>query len=293
MIAYKTIVNQDAADWVVFVHGAGGSSNVWFKQVRDFSRRYNLLFVDLRGHGDSSKSAKSVSKVKKKREPDIYQKFTIEQIASDVMEVVQSLGLKSCHFVGLSLGGIVIRQIAETHIHLVKSMTMAGAVMKFNSRSKFLSWVANLTKHIFPYMWIYRIYARLLMPSKANTESRKLFIAESLKITRDDFMKWMTLNKGLNKILAKYWDVEPPVRTAYVMGEDDYIFISQVKMYMQTHDDYSRLVILPGAGHICNVEAPVLFNQVVLAFLSEIDEERGVGQGSIENNAGDGSKDDQ
>ena len=37
-------------DWVVFVHGAGGSSSIWYKQVRDFREHFNVLLIDLRGH---------------------------------------------------------------------------------------------------------------------------------------------------------------------------------------------------------------------------------------------------
>ena len=40
------------APWVTFIHGAGGSSSVWFKQIRAFSKYFNLLLIDLRGHGD-------------------------------------------------------------------------------------------------------------------------------------------------------------------------------------------------------------------------------------------------
>jgi pimeloyl-ACP methyl ester carboxylesterase len=54
MLYYKTYPKPDCAEWVVFVHGAGGSSSIWFKQIKDFSRYFNVLMVDLRGHGKSA-----------------------------------------------------------------------------------------------------------------------------------------------------------------------------------------------------------------------------------------------
>ena len=39
--------------WITFIHGAGGSSSIWFKQIRYFSKFFNLLLIDLRGHGNS------------------------------------------------------------------------------------------------------------------------------------------------------------------------------------------------------------------------------------------------
>ena len=48
-IIYKN--ENPNAEWIVFIHGAGGSSTIWFKQINAFRKEYNLLLVDLRGHG--------------------------------------------------------------------------------------------------------------------------------------------------------------------------------------------------------------------------------------------------
>ena len=50
MLNYKVIANKPSNGWVVMVHGAGGSIEVWFRQVPDFARHFNLLMVDLAGH---------------------------------------------------------------------------------------------------------------------------------------------------------------------------------------------------------------------------------------------------
>eukprot|EP00657_Telonema_sp_P-1_P003201 TRINITY_DN1777_c0_g1_i1.p1 TRINITY_DN1777_c0_g1~~TRINITY_DN1777_c0_g1_i1.p1 ORF type:complete len:104 (-),score=36.32 TRINITY_DN1777_c0_g1_i1:157-468(-) len=54
MLHYTTYLLKPEAPWVTFVHGAGGSSAIWFKQVRDFKKSFNVLLVDLRGHGTVS-----------------------------------------------------------------------------------------------------------------------------------------------------------------------------------------------------------------------------------------------
>ena len=53
MINYTIYENSNSKQWVTFVHGAGGSSSIWFKQIRDFQKHFNVLLLDLRGHGNS------------------------------------------------------------------------------------------------------------------------------------------------------------------------------------------------------------------------------------------------
>ena len=55
MLHYSKHLNPKSKLWVTFVHGAGGSSSIWFKQLREFTKYFNVLLVDLRGHGKSQK----------------------------------------------------------------------------------------------------------------------------------------------------------------------------------------------------------------------------------------------
>lgn len=259
MLHYHIIPNAGTQEWIVFIHGAGGSSRVWFRQLKTFKQHFNLLLIDLRGHGKSSSAEK-----KEKKRP-----YTFYEIAMDVIQVLDVLRLKSCHFMGISLGTIIIREIAGIDSKRVRSMIMAGAVIKFNVRSKALLKAADILKHILPYKLLYRLFARILMPHSCHKRSRNLFIREARKVTHREFLNWMTLSRELNSLLHVFWGDELPIPTIYLMGEYDYIFLSQVKLLLNTHNRYSRLEILPGAGHVCNVDASELFNKLVLSFLTE------------------------
>ncbi len=64
LISYTIYKNENANQWVTFVHGAGGSSSIWFKQIREFQKHFNVLLLDLRGHGDSNSQIKKAFKQK-------------------------------------------------------------------------------------------------------------------------------------------------------------------------------------------------------------------------------------
>jgi pimeloyl-ACP methyl ester carboxylesterase len=242
-------------EWIVFLHGFGGSSSIWFKQIRSFAGEFNLLLIDLRGHGRS------------KPEIPYSMQYTYREIACDILEVLDSLQLGACHFIGVSIGSIVVREIAEINVSRVKSMVMAGAVVKFNLRSEFLINTVRLLQYFIPYMWIYRIYSTILMPKKRHRESRWLFIYEAMKMKQREFMRWFSLTANLNPLLCSFRSVELPIPTLYLMGDEDYMFLPQVKALIKTHTCHSSLVVVPDSGHICNVDNAPFFNREALLFL--------------------------
>jgi len=257
MLQYRVYNHEKSEEWVVFLHGFGGSSSIWFKQVQSFAKEFNLLLIDLKGHGRSEAKTPYTAK------------YSYYEIACDVIKVLDSLRLGSCHFVGVSLGTIVVRKIAEIDISRVKSMSMAGAVVKLNFRSNFLMRMAQILQHIIPYMWIYRFYSRILMPKKRHEEARKIFIYDAIKMKQKEFLRWLSLTTNLNALLYLFRSVELPIPTLYLMGDEDYMFLPQVKALLKTHNQHSSLEIIPNSGHICNVDNAHFFNVKTLNFLTE------------------------
>jgi pimeloyl-ACP methyl ester carboxylesterase len=61
MINYTIYENETSSQWVTFVHGAGGSSSIWFKQIRDFKKQYNVLLLDLIRYGNFESTLNTIS----------------------------------------------------------------------------------------------------------------------------------------------------------------------------------------------------------------------------------------
>ena len=257
MIHYTKFISKNKnAEWITFVHGAGGSSTIWHKQIKYFSKKYNLLLLDLRGHG-KSKSI-SINPFKKK--------YTFNYITNDILEVINAEKIKKTHFVGISLGTILIRNFAEKYPERVKSLIMGGAIMKLNLRSKILMFLGNLTKSILPYMWIYKLLAFIIMPNKNHKESRSLFVNEAKKLYQKEFKKWFQLTTELVPLLKFFRQIEIQIPTYYIMGDQDYMFLPPVKNLVKIHRN-SKLCIIPNCGHVVNVDKPEIFNSKMLGFL--------------------------
>ena len=254
MISYKIFQNNDHKSWITFVHGAGGSSAIWFKQIKFFQEHFNVLLLDLRGHGTSKIPLEKKS-------------YTFKQIAEDVKEVLDYLKIETSHFVGISLGTIVIRQLAEMYPHNVKSMIMGGAILKMNFKSQILMQVGNLFKYVLPYLILYRLFAYIIMPRKNHKKSRLIFVNEAKKLYQKEFIKWFKLTAEINPVLKWFRQKELNIPTLYVMGDQDYMFLPVVRKVVGQHFNSSKLFVIEQCGHVVNIEQANKFNDCVLNFL--------------------------
>ena len=259
MINYNIYRNNCSKEWVTFVHGAGGSSSIWFKQIRDFKKHFNVLLLDLRGHGKSNYKITNAFK----------KKYTFSSIANDIVETLKIEKIKKSHFVGVSLGTILIRHIAEDYPNMVISMIMGGAIMKLNLRSRFLIKLSSFFKSIVPYIWIYKIFAIIIMPHKNHKESRLLFIKEAKRLYQKEFLRWFKLTSEINPLLKLFRQVELSIPTLYVMGAEDYMFLESIKVLTKEHKS-SKLLVVPNCGHVVNVEKPKFFNNHTISFLNSL-----------------------
>jgi len=85
---------------VLLVHGWLCSSRFWQKNVPELANEFRVVTIDLRGHGNSSKTLAGQ---------------TIRQYARDVREVIEHLGLQDAVLVGWSLGGPVVLSYCQQY----------------------------------------------------------------------------------------------------------------------------------------------------------------------------------
>ncbi|WP_299898770.1 alpha/beta hydrolase [uncultured Aquimarina sp.] len=258
MLNYSIYRHNTNPKWVTFVHGAGGSSSIWYKQVREFRKHYNVLLLDLRGHGNSKPAIKDA----------FNSKYTFDSITDDIVEVIDKEEIKSSHFIGISLGTILIRNLAEKHPDRVESMIMGGAIMKLNFRSQVLMKLGIVFKSVVPYMFLYKFFAFIIMPKKNHKESRVLFVNEAKKLYQKEFVRWFRLTSEINPLLRFFRSKDIKIPTLYVMGEEDYLFLPSIKKVVSMHQ-FSNLFVVKDSGHVVNVEQPEVFNEESLAFLHQ------------------------
>ncbi|MBS4208622.1 alpha/beta hydrolase [Bacillus sp. FJAT-50079] len=255
MLHYRLFRSNPSQPWVTLIHGAGGSSSIWYKQLKEYRKSFNVLSIDLRGHGRSQK--------------DIWKKNdSFVNVATDVIEVLDHLQIKTSHFIGISLGTIVIQTIVQAYPERVSSQILGGAVIKLDIRTKLLVMIANIVKHIVPYMLLYKLYAWILMPNENHKESRLAFITQAKKMCQKEFIRWFALTKSINPYLCSLQLKVNNIPTLFVMGAEDYLFLAPVKELVQKQPDL-QLITIENSGHVCNIDQPEIFNKVTVQFIQQ------------------------
>jgi len=100
-------------DAIVFVHGLGGTSNVFTPQVMALGSRYRTIRPDLPGSGRSLASGP----------------LSIGGLADAVVRMARVLGIERAHFVGHSMGTIVCQHVAVNEPRLVRSLALFGPLL--------------------------------------------------------------------------------------------------------------------------------------------------------------------
>ena len=238
----------------MFVHGAGGSSVVWFKQIRAFQKEFNVLLVDLRGHGRSNAYHGDGSR------------YSVEGLSQDILDVLEHEKIESAHFVGVSLGTILIRAIIDMAPEKVQSVIYAGAVVGFTTMARILIVAGQALKYVVPFNKLYSTFAWIIMPGKKAQEARRVFKREARRVAPEEFRRWLMLVPEVNRRLRK-WNAEQSTRRSlYLMGGKDYMFLPPARAVVHRTPD-SFIEVIGGVGHVCNIEKPDQFNELAISFL--------------------------
>jgi len=253
MLKYKTHINNINKEWITFIHGFGGSSNIWHKQVRELSKYHNLLFIDLRGHGKSKNIC-------------LDSDFSLLTSCEDIINVLKFLKIKSSHFVGISFGTLLILNLMQTHQQYINKCILAGAIISFNYFTRFLLLCLNLLKNVLPNMLLYRLFAYIIMPKSNHKESRHIFIQEAKLIDRMVFKQWLKLIPDLKKFILCLKPINFNKYILFLSGKGDYLFSEEVKLFA-SKNKFLTYFSIEGAGHVVNIDKPYIFNKRVVEYL--------------------------
>lgn len=255
LLHYQVHILEEDANWIIFIHGAGGSIATWKHQINDLKHTFNILAIDLRDHGTS-----------KDIQPT-YPSYNFDIVVEDVKKVLDERSITRAHFVTLSFGSVLMQAIYDRHSSLVQSMVLIGGIFNANWMIKVFVHSARLLNKLLPYSYMYRVFSYLLMPKKNHQVARKVYQRQARKLAQKEYVKWLGLYSEFFYLLKSFHGQKMNTSTLIIMGEEDYLFLPSAKHFVMNHPE-TTLKLIQDAGHICNIEKPNEVNTVILDFLN-------------------------
>ncbi|VVB78871.1 2-succinyl-6-hydroxy-2,4-cyclohexadiene-1-carboxylate synthase [uncultured archaeon] len=222
---------------VIFIHGFCGSSSVWIPYEKKFENKYNLLSIDLRGHGESF-------------HPKDLNDYSIEKLSSDLYSIIKKEKLSNVILVAYSSGGLIAIDFIKEHKNIVKSMILISA----DAAPK-----KDLTKVIVPFISICPIinYFPQLKKNSRHVDYSKYIHTPEFNLKR---MAEEVINIGLRSYLFSLkqlydFDIEyflPSIKAPVLIlhGKKDNTFSVEASIRMNKLIKNSKLIIYKDYDHV-------------------------------------------
>ena len=239
----------EKAPVVLFSNSLGSSHRMWDPQLEVFTRHFRVLRYDGRGHGQSRAT------------PGPY---TIEQLAGDVVQLLDNLKLDRVYYCGLSMGGQIGMHLGAAHASRLHKIVLCNTAAKIGTPDV---WNARITAVQTGGMkavagpvidrWLTAAF-RTAHPNETAEMLSMLegcdpagYAATCAAVRDADFRQKLSGIRVPTQVIAGTHDPATPPADGHALSE-------QIR-----GSKYTEL----SAAHLSNIEAREDFNREVLAFL--------------------------
>ena len=254
-IFYRSHAIDTSDSVVIFLNGTTQTTLYWGAHVPAFSKQFRLLFYDARAQGQSALGD---------------QPITLELHVSDLKELNAHLGIDNAHLVGLSHGARLALALASDSPKMVDRLVLCGLGDKTNYRSRVavqswlkilqlsgleaMAWAALPTVFGSSFLRHHYKTMALIVGAVAKRNNKKSLIAQL-----DAILRYPSLERMPQ-------DFSSP--TLILSGTEDFL-VSPEDARLLADLCKARHSELTGIGHSIPAEAPRVFEEVVLGFLTQ------------------------
>ncbi|MDP9442407.1 alpha/beta fold hydrolase [Geodermatophilus chilensis] len=238
------------------LHGGWSDSREWRLQIEGLSHQFDLIAWDAPGCGGSH---------------DPRAGMRLADYAEAVCDLVGALDLEPVHLCGLSFGGGLAIAVYQRRPKHVRSLVLASAYAGWKGSLPAAEVDARLRRvqaeiHLPPSSWI-DDYLPGFFAGPVAPQVLELVRSIMLEVRPAGTLPMLTAFAE-----ADLRDVLPTIAvpTLLLYGSEDVRSPRPVAEALHAAIPGSRLVLLPGVGHVSNLEAPEVFNAEVRRFLRSV-----------------------
>ncbi|UCE30325.1 MAG: alpha/beta fold hydrolase [Burkholderiales bacterium] len=243
---------------ILFLHGVGGNRSAWSGQLDEFSRSHCAIAIDIRGYGDSD---------------DYEGALRFEDVVADCERVLDAVGAERCHFVGLSMGGLIGQVFICTRPQRLLSATLADTGTGA-AEGRGAQWVeaflASRRKPLVEEGKQPADIAPALAPTLLSAQASPALVAGAAeaiaRLRTDSYLKAL---EAVPRFASAPQLATAAVAVLLPVGAEDRL--TPPKAARRLAQRFARVqaevIELAGAGHLSNIERPQAFNAALRAFI--------------------------
>lgn len=241
---------------LLLLHGIGGTRHDWRDQMATLTTHYSVAAWDARGYGDSD---------------DFEGPFDFDDVATDLVRVLDTLNVRRAHLVGLSMGGMIAQWFWHRYPQRVASLVLAdttigpAASLTEDTLTAFLAARRAPLLDGVPMAEIAARNASQLLAPGAPSERLERVKASFASVRLGTYLRSL-------EAVVRFRGVpnleEIAVPTLVLVGEHDQSLPPALSRALADRIPGAQYRVIPGAGHISNVDTPEQFDAAVFEFLS-------------------------
>ncbi len=244
------------APWLVLVQGLGFDRSGWAPVIPALRRRFRLILIDNRGSGRSTTQER---------------KFTVADMAADVVAVLDSSRVAHAHVLGASLGGMVAQEVAIRHPQCVDRLVLActtpgwpyGYPMPRASVQR-MTEAASLPAEVAQRSLVENALAPGTLKTHPELVER---IVRNQKAKSADPASWRALANAGATYSGGTRQSRIRAPTLIMYGDADAVVDPRNSKLLSGRIASSQEVVFPGLGHLFFWEEPAGFAKAVTVFL--------------------------
>lgn len=247
-----------AGELVVFLHGMGGNRTNWYHQLPVAAGHFEACTWDARGYGGSD---------------DYDGPFRPEDVAEDLLRVLDYMKADKAHLVGLSMGGRMSQEFWLHHPDRIATMTLvctSPGVAHALSPEKIEEFLAIRRAPLLAGGTprdIAEPLARHLVSPNAQPAAYGELVASVAALRKEPYLKAIDALFTFDRINVLSTVTVP---THLIFGADDHLTTPELARQMASRiPGGAKVSIIPDAGHLANIEQPAAFNAALMGFLLE------------------------
>ncbi|WP_226674534.1 alpha/beta fold hydrolase [Mesobacillus jeotgali] len=250
-----SFIDKGKGNPIVLIHGFAGSKDYWEKIIPQLASEHRVIALDLPGHGESG--------MRKDR-------YSIEDMASTIKDLLEQLGLDQVTMFGHSLGGYITLAFAELYPQYLKGFSLVHSTANPDSEDAKEAREINAKKvqEDGTEQFIEGLSRKLFSPE--NIEANSSEIEETVKIGMNTTVEGLVsaLMAMKNRPDRNHVLEDSKLPVLLVAGEKDQIIPAE-KTFTVSRQNIGEKVI-QNAGHMSMYEQPEELVKVMKDFLAKI-----------------------